>query len=404
MTAIYSPVMKLRASEMQALKMLSTPVKENIIPVIQLLPIKDEIEQLKYLSTRVRELLGAFIGSNMKFYADFDLIESDSSSDLSYISKFLSMVSQQQIGFIPVITFVQESPAYLQLIKDNYLHHGICVKPPQYRLRTVAIDIFCNYLNDALSSYMKHFNIDESMVDILLDLNFIDHFDFDPSDDGFTLPERIIQIISGISNKEKFRSIIISGGSFPEDLTGYVQDTETYSARHEWDIWKEIRAALPDLPLRYADYGNIHPTFNPQQESHQGTCSIKYTTEDDFLVYKGRLSNKHEDGHGQYVNKSKALLVNPVYSGPNFSWGDKMINDIANGITPPVKTRKTLTRRTSTRKSSNQTEPKIPTGNAGQWVQFTFNHHMTKITQLMGVSVVEIVVGNSSFQLDLLSR
>ncbi|MDJ1494517.1 beta family protein [Cytophagaceae bacterium DM2B3-1] len=375
MRTVYSPVIKLRASEMQALKMLSLSTKNQIAPIIQLLPKEGKIQQKDYLNKRIKELSEAFAGSTMNFYADFDLLESSGTSNFSFMKTFLSMVSGIGINFVPVITQPQDTPRYRDLICNNYLANGICIKPPQYRLRNVSLDKLCTYLNKSLSSFIDHFKINESKVDILLDLNFIDHLDFEPTFDGFSLAEKMIHIIHGISNNKGYRSIIIAGGSFPKDLSDYGTDTETPIARLEWDIWNTIVEGCSEITLRYSDYGNIHPEFDPNQESHPGTCSIKYTVDNNFLILKGKLSHRHENGHGQYITKSNSLIAGSDYYGLDFSWGDRMIHDIANGL--------------------------ASSGNAGKWVQFTLNHHMTLITHILGISDGDVI---PPFQLALLMR
>lgn len=357
----YIPVMKLRSSEMKALQHLSQDVKNNILPVIQLLPNSNEEAEIKYLRSRIKELVEAFTGSRMAFFADFDQVFGDG---ITYIEKFLSMVYQNGLNFIPVISVKHEEASYLNLIKEKYLGFGVCVKFDDYRIKNMASDKYIKYVNQTLEKVKAYYNISESQIDVYFDLNVISYSDLESSEDDFpSLPERIVETISSIEGN--YRNVFVSAGSFPKDLTQISVDTERYLARHEWELWKLITDKAPQLKIVYADYGNIHPIYDPDQPNRPGSCSIKYSAENDFYILRGQLPGG-KLGTEQYVTKSQLLINSNMYDGENFCWGDKMIYEVAN-------------KRTST-------------GNAGKWVQYTLNHHITKMIDLVNKHHLQLPV------------
>ncbi len=104
----------------------------------------------------------------------------------------------------------------------------------------------------------------------------------------------------------------------------------------------------------FGDYAISHPVpkeLDPR--TMRMSASIRYTTESEWLVVKGR--NVRQFGFDQYFALSKALVERPEFSGLSFSWGDQYIADCADGITGP--------------------------GNATTWRKVGTNHHITLVTR-----------------------
>jgi len=348
MSTVYVPVLKLRSSEMKALQFLDINVKENIMPVIQILSDKLQDRKGDYLTGKLKELIGAFSESNMSFYADFEFV---SNREMFLIEEFLKLVTLHNIKFIPVLSFIKSLPIYRSLIKEKYLQNGICLKFDENRIRNLEIKDFLIYFNETVNNCKGFFQLNESQIDIHLCLEEL------KANESTQLTKRIVEILSNIDNGSDFRRIFVSVGSFPKDLSEILVDTERVLYRHEWDFWKSLQFLQNKYNLIYSDYGNIHPIYDPDQNGHIGSCSIKYTMEEDYLILRGTKPNKHPEASGQYRTKSLALVNNKIYDGPGFSWGDYKILQVA-----------------------QQTES---TGNASKWVQYTLNHHISKICSLM---------------------
>lgn len=85
----------------------------------------------------------------------------------------------------------------------------------------------------------------------------------------------------------------------------------------------------------------------------RASASIRYTTEDVWLILKGK--NLKDYGYKQFHDVSKSLLTNAVYSGPEFSSGDRYIRDCANRV--------------------------VSSGNLTTWRRVGTSHHIAYVTQ-----------------------
>lgn len=131
--------------------------------------------------------------------------------------------------------------------------------------------------------------------------------------------------------------------------------------RYEWEVWLSlsIQSDISSI-IKYGDYGTKFPYYI--EANFQGTCSIKYTSPDEFIIYRGELSGNHADGNGQYITFSQALVASPFYSGVNFSWGDKRIDFYSSQLL---------------------TDLNRKVGNATSWVEISQNHHFTLLHSIL---------------------
>lgn len=128
--------------------------------------------------------------------------------------------------------------------------------------------------------------------------------------------------------------------------------------RFEWCLWKALYSSELYRPnMKYSDYITKHPIHT--EVIYAGSCSIKYSHEDSFIVYRGLKADSHILSNGQYIQFSRKLVRTPYYSGENFSWGDKKIwwHSQKSGYESP--------------------------GNAKDWVVISQNHHITLINSLL---------------------
>src|SRR5258708_7679806 len=123
------------------------------------------------------------------------------------------------------------------------------------------------------------------------------------------------------------------------------------------ELWKTLQrrpGLLPRAGMIFGDYAIAHPvTKELDPRTMQMSASIRYTTQNNWLVLKGR--NVRQYGFDQYFDLSRALVERIEYSGRDFSWGDKYIADCATGMEGP--------------------------GNATTWRKVGTNHHLTLVTR-----------------------
>lgn len=324
----YVPILRGKMGEFTALRNLSIEEKKITRPLIQFFP--------DTVSDRIRRAWN--FETNM-IYFDASFLPS-----ITDIRGFCEALINQNINFIPVIH--PNSPdRYLEYVRRNHLRNGICLRLNVPYLRP-------RFINTFIEDKKGYFDIEEPNIDLFIDLGFINiHGNVGLFQNIFS------SIYDALPHAEIFRSIIIGAGSFPVNVASIPPDTVGVLHRSEWNVWNGINAEIKDGKFIYADYGNIHPNYDPEAETHLGSCTIKYTGENNFYVFRGRRTFEHPDGHGQYNNKSRLLVAHRCYDGRTFSWGDGYIDDCASDTDGP--------------------------GNSTTWVSVTLNHHITKIIDLL---------------------
>ncbi len=147
-----------------------------------------------------------------------------------------------------------------------------------------------------------------------------------------------------------------------EKLQGVPKEDGVFKLpRFEWSVWKPLKA-VPSLDgIVYGDYGIKHSVF--AEAPFAGTVSLKYTTENHYIIYRGELSEPHPLGHGQYIVSAKKLVKSPHYLGKLFSWGDLRFYELS-------------------QENENDNE-KRKTGNPTNWVQQHQNHHITLLHNIL---------------------
>jgi len=93
-----------------------------------------------------------------------------------------------------------------------------------------------------------------------------------------------------------------------------------------------------------------------------GTCILKDTTDDKYIIYRGEKSENHTDGNGQYISHASRLVASVYYSGQNYSWGDEETYNYS---------------------LENINDRNRKTGNAETWVRISQNHHMTHLNDII---------------------
>jgi hypothetical protein len=190
---------------------------------------------------------------------------------------------------------------------------------------------------------------DRAKVDIMLDLGFIMKSHVTAIRNG------VLSVLSRLPSVAEWRSVAIVGCSFPENLIGLVPDQITAFSRAEWLLWKSIllkKGGVRRLPI-FGDYAIQHPVQKEiDQRVVSPSASVRYTTEEQWLVFRGRgVRTPKSGGLSQYKKLCAEVIAHADYSGKDFSWGDQYIYDCARGA--------------------------VPTGNMQLWRSVGTNHHIT---------------------------
>ena len=211
-------------------------------------------------------------------------------------------------------------------------------------LRFFREDLYSEGLDSKVTTWLSSHNADPSEVHVILDLRIVGSLD-----------QSYIHTYGKIPLLDKWRTITIAGGSFPKDLQG-LSVGEHLLPRLEWQRWKEMVGVRPSRIPTFGDYATLHPFLQPAVSGMNPSASIRYTTEDHWLIMRGEgLRNEGGPGHAQYPANAQLLMEHQEFCGREFSFGDKHIYE------RPI----------------NKHKPGIPMN----WVTVGVNHHLTFVVR-----------------------
>ncbi len=343
----YVPILKGKLGEYKALQALIGLVKDNIKPVIDIVPIPPDFEN-EVPSKTIDEHLKSFSDNIYKhweadreIYIDGYMIieETAMNNGLHPMIHIFNELESKNINAIPVTgneRNIEYNRAVSQIIERQ--KKGVCLR--------IFSDVSVN-IKDEIKTLLDFLKVKENEVDLIIDLRSI--IDIPVRD----LLENTSRIIERIPALEKWRSFVISATAFPNNLSNIPRDQIEILNRSEWMLWQEIvqHFNLIRNPS-FSDYAISHPEIveiDPRLMSI--SASIRYTADDSWYIYRGRSVNQY--GYEQFFDLSETLINRPEYAGRDHCFGDDFIY------------------RCGTDKEK--------TGNHTTWRQVGTNHHITMV-------------------------
>ena len=345
----YFPILLCKPGEITALSHLTQNVKDDIVPIIEVIGEGIIESDGSYKSRLETDLINIWSFDDNKVFLDFSLL-GDVDAHIPKIRRLFTNLMRNGVNVVPVVQF-NSSPRYLTLIQNIIATHkcGLCIRENNNS------GGFINY-NAQVAAMIAQMNVTENETHLLIDLGFVEAANRNIL---ATLAQLTINSLHNINN---WATIIVSSGSFPTDLGGLPAPATNRSnalvhrlPRYEWDVWTVLNALNLPREIQYSDYGTKHPYFTPG--GYEGSCSIKYTRTHEFLIYRGRKGSEHARGGNQYNDSASRLITSADFYGQPFSWGDDEIFQIGSRADRP--------------------------GNAGKWVQISQNHHITVLHSLL---------------------
>ncbi len=339
----YYPILLSKAGEFKAMQELSDLITNDISPVIEV--IAGAIQRVE------TNLITNWAFDDNQILLDFSNYGEMERADITAIRNLFNNLIAAGVNAIPVIQ--QNSQAgYIALIRALITQHQCGVA-----IRTSNSSGGLNNFNAQVASLMVQVGTTRQSTILLIDLGYAEDHTYN------ILSALAIAILNAIPNPDEWMDIVVASGSFPVDVSHLLPPNQVHRIRRfEWDIWNTI-IANPNLNriVKYGDYGNKNPIYGGEG-AFPGSCSIKYTTRNEFVIYRGGGAGDHPHGNGQYITFAARLILSPDYSGNTFSWGDTKINTIAHEVVA---------------------NPKRKPGSATTWVEITQNHHITLLFSLL---------------------
>lgn len=115
-------------------------------------------------------------------------------------------------------------------------------------------------------------------------------------------------------------------GAFPQSLSKIGDKSRGELVRLDWNLLSRVAVSFSqrEVPLRIGDYMISHPDF---ASGGRGTPSIRYTSDDHWVVYMGDRKNKHD--MQQFHGLANLMVRDEAYLNADFSWGDQAIQKVA---------------------------------------------------------------------------
>lgn len=355
---LYVPVLNGKEGEFGALAELELETRRKTRPVIEIPEIPfdwDSERSSKSLSDHLvglpERLASAWnvAESTFPIFLDFPPLHEDSPhwSEDAPLEAVLIGCTELGVKVLPVL-YRATRRSYLELVAAHAAKSG----------EGACLRLFVRDFDDSvdleaeLLILLATLALEPEKIDLIIDLEEI-HGDLQSA----TLIVRSLRSL--IPHRGRWRTIVLVGASFPQDLSDVGAETIAEIPRLEWVLWKRL-GLRPNRSLRedmiFGDYGISHPVpreMDPRMM--RMSASIRYTTPDNWLVVKGR--NVRQWGFDQYYGLCETIVRHSAFSGDAFSWADGFIALCAQRRAGP--------------------------GNATTWRKVGINHHITRVaTQL----------------------
>lgn len=343
----YTPILKWKAGEQGALKEMPDKAKKNMVPLMEVLPpgTDDCGDYLKTAIDRVSKNWG-----KAPFFLDVmtwrtRMLEVEVEEPLHPYLQAQAAAEEKSLSPIFV------APLYLDKESIHILKQAAEAFQNRIALRINEDELLEDELEQNIRFFMDMLDATEESVDILMDFQNIS------GRKAKSHARAVLQLLDGLPERERWRSIILAGTSFPDFLQGYETGISSLE-RTNWLSWLDLRTLTQKYKLRmphFADYGisgvALPPDFQPYMAM---SANIRYTVDKDWLILRGK-SVRGPLGYEQFHKLCETLVGLDEYRGKDFSWGDAQIEKCATREVGP--------------------------GNATTWRKVGTSHHMACVLE-----------------------
>jgi hypothetical protein len=210
-------------------------------------------------------------------------------------------------------------------------------------------------LSHALDALLAGLDTDPGDTDVIVDFGAVG------SGTAGLLTMNIRNVLGLLPRLTDWRSVTVASAAFPDTLGGLTVDNWSMIPRMEWIAWRAAITGITGLPRQpwYGDYAIGTPNLPTSQ--HPGPASLRYSSGDDYFIWRGILPRKHPLGNGQMFGICADLVGRPQFAGLDFSQGDAEIQQ----------------------RATSQDSPGGPT----EWRQWATNHYLELVaSQLASLS------------------
>jgi hypothetical protein len=235
---------------------------------------------------------------------------------------------KRSTAFVPVLR-LRDNEATVGLIKEAVLcdARGVAVRYPMIGSASAGSRSPQTLLKELLDAV----GVECNGADLILDLGFL-------SEDVEVHAEDLVPAVDELIAVGEWRSVVFLATAMHRSLGGGVVQEGTVGRlpRREWELWSALRANGAIRLPTYGDYAVQHPEPPSDGESSGPgmRANVRYTLDNETVVPRGR-GPLQQEGAEQYRGLCRQITADPQYAGPQFTWGDGLIDECANGIGDP---------------------------------------------------------------------
>lgn len=314
--ARYVPVLRTKRAEWDALRNLTSDVRQAITPCFEVLPAEIGMSDLRRGFHRFAVKIGRAWGF-APTYVDFSHIGAALRAQGEEHPVTLLGRAATAYGIKPILIVSPHNDSRFQLAaRDAVQIHKLHVA-----VRLHVGDLGKDGSTDGIESLLSNLGVTYSETDLLVDCASV----------GDTPPD-YDWVSSSVPRLTNWRRFIVLGGSFPPDLDGLrpgIRALPRYDWQH-WRAWvfgpKPRSARTPD----FSDYTIQHAVYAEPPQGANPSASIRYAAEDYWLVVRGEpLRSKKTAGNLQYYGNAQLLSQHDEFRGADYSFGDQYIRNVA---------------------------------------------------------------------------
>ncbi|HEX8628400.1 MAG TPA: beta family protein [Catenuloplanes sp.] len=337
MDRVYRPVLWACRGELTALHHLDPAITPNVVPLLQILPsargpTRDIADALRLV--REHTPSGLTLGIDLSCLPDTD--DSLRSPPLDIAED----LAERGIGLQPVIRAFDSDRRLIEHGLAARIHGRHAVVRFQRRVDVPEPEV----ATLACERIWRGTGLEPEQCHLVVDLA------------GIGCGAHAAHIVDGAdrllgwARRHPWRSVTLTAGSMPADLTESPTDEPVRLGRFDALLWR--RLAAPDI--EYGDYGVSCPSTS-NGGHHRQRPTLRYTTEGAWWIYRSTRRGSRDDDRFADLCRTLVTSAHWPVAGARFSWGDAEIARRAR-CTPGA-------------------------GTPSSWIAWATSHHLAQVVQ-----------------------
>lgn len=349
-SAHYVPILRGKAGEIHAVATVPVSLHGRFTPLVDLprpdRPSSGEPPALEPYVRRFAAAIGEAWASGPRFYLECASLDGMGTfGDGTHPLHFLlgELIEGRGMRVVPVVGLGRSS-AYQYAVADAVRQAGRSLA-----LRLADAD-FGPGLAVRAAEFVTSLGSAPGATDVIVDLGEV------PADAVNTKTMVAAAIVRELTHGEPWRSVMVAGSGIGASAASAPAEAAVRMPRSELAVWRAVDREVPGARVVFGDYGATGAAFTPFDPARMRPpgAKFRYTVEEAYIV----LRRRREEGLDGFRAIAQTVRELPEFSGRDFSWGDRYIDDCAEG--------------------------RSGTSNRSRWVAVATSHHITLVVRQLG--------------------